>query len=282
MTQKEIDILLDKFEAGMCNAEEEQLVESILEAQAEGMNDEYKNFISNGKSIAYNEDTNVILKANSGELDELLEAQSSEMGKEYERFMASAKSKKSSTDVELLLKAQDGSLDQLIEEQDMGSLYERFVEQEKLGVSVTDVELVVQSHTGGLDALLNQQQEMMSKEYKMFLEEETKVKSATNVEDVITKKEDAKVIPLGSQWKKYRGIAAMFVAVIAAVFVINYSPNQVDSGAYANGLTAEEQVEAELALKQTLAALGITKNKLDKGTDNMIGLKKLKHTEIFK
>ncbi len=282
MTQKEIDILLDKFEAGMCNAEENQLVESILEAQAEGMNEEYKSFISSGKSVSYNEETDVILKANSGELDEILEAQSGEMGKEYERFMASAKIKKSSTDVELLLKAQDGSLDQMIEEQAMGALYERFVQHEKLAVSATDVELVIQSHTGGLDALLTQQQDMMSNEYKLFLEEEKKVKSTFNVEDVITKKEEAKVIPLGSRWRKYRGIAAMFVAVIAAVFVINYSPNQADSNAYANGLTAEEQVEAELALKQTLAALGITKNKFDKGTDNMIGLKKLKHTEIFK
>jgi len=260
MTQKEIDTLLDKFEAGNCSAEEELLVDGILEAQAEGMDTVYEAFLNEERLSASSSHVQLIVQAEDGELDEILDVQASDMGSIYKDFVASAKNEHAEFDVDLLLQAHDGRLDKMLEQQEMGEAYDKFVAAEKGLVSKTDVELVIQAHTGGLDELLEHVKEVLPVEVD---------------------EEEAKVIPLSSRWKKYRGIAAIFVVALAAIFLLQTSNGWGDNQ-FADGLSVEERKEAELALEQTLAALGMTKNKLDKGTENMKLLKSLKHTEIFK
>ena len=174
----------------------------------------------------------------------------------------------------------------------MGEVYERFIQTERNIQSRIDVELLIQSHTGGLDSLLDQQEMGIDGAYDVFLNKEKQVKSSLDVESIINNrsantstedssdKEPAKIIPMRRIVKRYTAVAAVFFAIIAAVFLLNpdFSGGEVAD----NNLSDSERIEAEKALEQTLAALGMAKTNLDKGKENMKALKNLKHTRIFK
>lgn len=292
MTNREIDLLLDKYEAGNCSQEEEQLFDQLLESQALEMGDLYSAFMNIEKSQVSSEKIELVLSVASGELDKDLVSQKETMGSEYDQYVAYAQSEKSDIDVALLLNVNNGEMDQEIENHGLGEIYESFVQAERNIKSDIDVELLVQSHTGGLDSLLDQQEMGVEGAYNEFLHNEKQLKSSIDVESLInerssettgedrTDKEPAKIIPLRRFIRRYASIAAVFVAIVAAVFLLN--PDFNGGEKYADGLSDSERIEAEKALEQTLAALGMAKTNLDKGRENMKALKNLKHTRIFK
>ncbi len=283
MTNHEIDILFQKLEAGTCSPQEELLIEELLEQQALDMGEEYVSFLMTEKKKISTAPVSLVLHAETGSIDKMLDKQEVEMGVLYEEYKAFAQSEKSSTDVSLLIQAENGELERLLEEEAFDPIYEKFIANEQQVSCDLDIDLIVQSHTGSLDHLLEQQENGLESPYNSFLEKEKEIHSTLDVESIIRKHEvktskEADVIPLWKRVRRLGSIAAVFLAVFAAIFLLK--PD--NGGSLADGLTDKERIEAELALEQTLAALGMAKNKLDKGTENMKGLTNLKHTRIFK
>lgn len=286
MTAREIDLLIEKFEAGNCTEEEALLFDQLLDVQASEMGDLYTSFLGSEKAVSTNENITQIVDIASGEIDEQLNVQKEEMGSLYNDYVAYAQNQKSNIDIDALLKLSSGELEKEIEVHGLGEAYETFIINERNVKSTIDVELLVQSHTGGLDALLEQQENGIQRTYTDFIESEKQLKSNIDVDSLIkeklnkTTREEPKIIPLRKTIKRYVAVAAVFVAIISAVFLMK--PTNSGNDGYASGLSDAETIEAEKALEQTLAALGMAKTNLDKGRENMKALKNLKHTRIFK
>lgn len=293
MTQREIDLLITKIDAGNASKEDQILFEEILEAQASDMGDLYTSFTANEKAQESSEDVNELVDMTSSGIDNALTEQKANMGELYNEYVAYAQNQSSVLDVNLVVQMESGELDEALANHGLGAVYEAFIENERNVQSILDVDLLIQSQTGSLDSLLEQQEEGLVGSYGDFVQQEKQLKSKTDVSSLIqdrienNEKNDeesdndgAKIIPFRKFIRRATAVAAIGLVVIAAVFMLN--PTENNGLASGDGLSDMERIEAEKALDYTLAALGVTTKKLDKGRENMKALQNLKHTRIFK
>ena len=94
MTAREIDLLIEKFEAGNCTEEEALLFDQLLDVQASEMGDLYTSFLGSEKAVSTNENITQIVDIASGEIDEQLNVQKEEMGSLYNDYVAYAQNQK--------------------------------------------------------------------------------------------------------------------------------------------------------------------------------------------
>ncbi len=257
MNYDHIEQLLDKYEQGICSPEETEIVEAFLLESEQEIIPGYNDFIEKEREIISSVDIPSLLTP-TNDMEVLLDRYERELTNpaetaQVEAFLEAAEQSMHPAYIafieqERLLQSELDVAD-FVEQNDMGPIYNHFVEAERLRTCSIDVAALVAS-----------------------LEEKERQKS------------EATVIPMSSRrrsWRNVAGIAAMFVFVLTALFLIPDGDPTGDESGYAvvNGVQIDDPEEA---MSYALAALGKTGEKFQKGTNNMERLKDLKHTSIFK
>lgn len=219
----------------------------------------------------------------SSRVEQFLEQEAQSTPDIYGAFVNTERNKTSSSEFEHILAQDEDMMDAFLDSQlaDMGTNYQDYISASRTQTSKIDFDQIVESNPSMLDAFLEEQEQEVDPLYTALIEDTVKQRSKLELSKLIPLEQEATIRTMsGRSWyRPVSAVAAALLCVFAVVFLMRNPATEVE--AYAE-LTPQEELEAKQALEYTLAALGMTKNKLSKGTKNLHVLKALEHTEIFK
>lgn len=281
MANENMNLLIEQYEKGLCNAEETRLVEAFLEAEDKDGMEMIHSYISLQKTKTSKLDVNQLVATRTAEMEDLLrfyeEGHISDVDKivvedflqDKELIKIEAYSEFITSESKLVTNITAGKVVETYERSMLLNRYENG--------NVTDIESTL------IDQLFVESESSLESNYQSYIQSEKLKRSSLDVEKLLQKdSKEAKVVPMSPtyNWRKLAGIAAIFILFLTAAYNVNKIFG--DEMVLASNVNTVEIEDPDLALEYTLAALGLTGKKLNKGTENMKLLDGLKHTEIFK
>lgn len=270
--------LLEKYEQGLCSAEEKAQVEKHLADMEQDFVPGYEDLKESVEESFLQIDVETLITKRNLEMNQMLDRfergeSDLEETKTVESFLADQDRLNIPLYQKFILaerqiKAPFSSAS-IVKKIELDSLLKSYEDGSISDSDLVQVESAVDSIS--IDDIPN---------YKAFIEQEKAISSNINVLDLI--EPEVKVVPLNParSWRQWGMIAASLVFVLAAIFVLK-PDSSVATLANQDNNTIEIE-DADEALEFTLAALGLTSKKMNKGTENMKHLKDLRHTQIYK